>query len=286
MRIVLLPPDIPVFNSASQMSLIHPTATIDARATLDPSVQVGPYVVIDAHVTVGPGCRIGPHVHLTGHTTIGANNLFHSGAVIGDAPQDLKYDGAPTRLVIGDNNVFREHTTVHRSNKLADATHIGHSNFLMANSHIGHNTILGDHNIIANGALIAGHVTVMDRAFISGNCLVHQFVRVGTLALMQGGSAISKDLPPFAIARGDNRICGLNIIGLRRAGFTPEQRLELKRLYHLLFRRGNQLRAAVDEASITFQSPAAQQLLDFVKATRRGVCTDGSRRPDSPEEND
>ena len=284
MRIILLSPDLSVLNRASQMSLIHPTAIVDPRSRLDSSVRVGPYAVIDAHVTVGEGCQIGPHVHLTGHTTIGAHNTFHSGAVIGDAPQDLKYDGSPTRLVIGDHNVIREHATVHRSNKLTHDTVIGSHNFLMALCHIGHNVIVGNHVIIANGALVAGHATVADRVFISANCLVHQFVRIGTLALMQGGSGISKDLPPFTVACGNNGICGLNIVGLRRAGFTSEQRLELKRLYHLLFRNGRRLSAAIEAAEQEFSSPAARQLLDFVKTTSRGLCSDTSRQSDAVEE--
>lgn len=284
MRIILLFPDLPVLNWRSQMSLIHPTASIDPRARLDSSVQVGPFAVIDAHVSLGAGCRVGPHVHLTGHTLIGAHNVFHAGAVIGDAPQDVKYDGAPTRLTIGDHNVFREHVTVHRSNKLSDDTRIGNHNFLMAHCHVGHNTILGDHNIIANGALLAGHVTLGDRVFISGNCLVHQFVRIGGLALMQGGSAISKDLPPFTIARGDNGMCGLNIIGLRRAGFSPEQRLELKKVYQQLFRQGEKLSSAVMLATAQFHTPAAKQMLEFVSATRRGLCADTGRRSSAPDE--
>src|SRR5919108_6171725 len=198
--------------------MIHPTAIIHPAAHLDPTVSIGPYAVIDENVVVGPGCRIGPHVHLTGRTTIGANNWFHSGCVIGDAPQDLKYRGEPTRLRIGDDNVFREHVTVHRSTNEAEETKVGARNYLMALSHVGHNVQVGDQVIIANGAMLGGHSVVQDRAFISGNCLVHQWVRVGTLALMQGGSAISKDLPPYTVARGDNAICGLNIIGLRRAG--------------------------------------------------------------------
>ena len=151
---------------------------------------------------------------------IGAGNRFYAGCVIGEAPQDVKYKDEPTRLHIGDNNLFREGVTVHRSAKAGEATVIGSHNFLMVNSHVAHKCCLGNHVILANGALLGGHVEVADRVFISGNCLVHQFIRVGTLALMQGGSAISKDLPPFTIARGDNRLCGLNIIGLRRAGFT------------------------------------------------------------------
>jgi len=254
--------------------MIHSTAVIHPKAQLDSTVLVGPYVVIDEFVTLGAHCRIGPHVYLTGITEVGAHNQFHAGCVIGDAPQDLKYKGEATRLRIGEHNVFREHVTVHRSNKPSEETVLGSNNFLMAHSHVGHNVVMGDHVIMANGALLGGHVTVADRAFISGNCLVHQFVRIGTLALMQGGSAISKDLPPFTVARGDNGICGLNAIGLRRAGFTSEERLELKQLYHALFRSGQNLRNACAVAQKQFSSPAARTLLDFMAATRRGVCRD------------
>ena len=175
---------------------------------------------------------------------------------------------------IGVDNVFREHATVHRSANVGEDTAIGSSCLLMANSHVGHNGVLGNHVILANGALLGGYVTVGDRAFISGNCLVHQFTRVGELALMQGGAGISKDLPPFTIARGDNRICGLNVVGLRRAGVSPQERLELKRLYHFLFRRGGRLREAVEEARGQFSSEPARRMLEFVHATKRGICRD------------
>ena len=254
--------------------MIHPTAVIHPKAQLDSSVTVGPHSVIDEHVVIGPHCRIGPHVYLTGITLIGAHNQLHAGCVIGDAPQDLKYKGEPTRLRIGDYNVLREHVTVHRANKLSEDTVIGSNNFLMAHSHVGHNTVLGNDVILANGALLGGHVTVGDRAFISGNCLVHQFVHVGTVALMQGGAAISKDLPPFTVARGDNGICGLNTIGLRRAGFTSDQRLELKQLYHALFRSEQNLRAACAQAQQQYSSAPALLLLDFLARSKRGICGD------------
>jgi UDP-N-acetylglucosamine acyltransferase len=254
--------------------MIHPTAIIHPQAKLDATVQVGPFAVIDAGVELGAGCVVGPHVYLTGETKIGAGNRFHAGCVIGDAPQDLKYKNEPTRLRIGDDNVFREHVTVHRSNKTAEDTVIGSHNFFMANSHVAHNCAVGDHVILANGALLGGHAVVQDRAFISGNCLVHQFTRVGALAIMQGGAAISQDLPPFTIAQRENEICGLNVVGLRRAGFTAEQRLELKRLYHLLFRRGKNLREALAAARKNFNGTTAKILLDFVAAAKRGVCSD------------
>jgi len=256
--------------------VIHPTAVVHPQAKIDPTVRIGPYTVIDEGVEVGPNCVIGPQVYLTGLSSIGSDNRFFAGCVIGEAPQDLKYGGAATRLQIGDHNVFREGVTVHRSNKTTEATVIGSHNFLMAHCHVGHNCHLGDRVIIANGALLGGHAILEDRAFISGNCLVHQFVRVGTLALMQGGSAISKDLPPYTVARGDNGICGLNTVGLRRAGISPTERLELRQLYHLLFRQGLNISQAIASARKRFSSAAARTMLEFLSSSKRGVCADTS----------
>lgn len=261
--------------------MIHPTAIIHPKAALDSTVRVGPYAVIDEGVMIAADCHIGPHVYLTGNTRIGQHNHFFAGCVIGEAPQDLKYRGAPTGLSIQDHNIFREHVTVHRSTKVGEETRIGSHNFLMANSHVAHNCDLGNHVILANGALLGGHASLADRVFISGNCLVHQFVRVGTLALMQGGSAISKDLPPYTIARGDNGICGLNTVGLRRAGFSPDQRLELKEIYHALFRAGVNLHTALAQARDRYSSPAAKVMIEFLAGcSARGVCSDTGRRAD------
>jgi UDP-N-acetylglucosamine acyltransferase len=265
--------------------MIHPTAIIHPKAKLDSTVRVGPCTVIDEGVELGANCVVGPHVYLTGLTKIGAANTFHAGCVIGDSPQDLKYKNEPTGLRIGDNNVFREHVTVHRSTKTPDETIIGSRNFLMQHSHVAHNCVIGDDTIIAGGALLAGHVVVQDRAFVSGNCLVHQFCRVGTLAMMQGGTAISKDLPPFCTALKDNEMCGLNVIGLRRAGFSPEERIELKQLYKALFRSGKNFGEALAAAQKTFSSAPSKILLDFVAKAKRGVVTDiGKARGDSEDE--
>jgi len=254
--------------------MIHPTAIIDPQASLAASVQVGPYAVIEGGVELGADCVVGPHVYLTGRTRIGAGNHFHAGCVIGDLPQDLKYKGAPTRVIIGDHNVFREHVTVNRATTAGDATEVGSHNFLMAGAHIAHNCVVGSHVIMANGATLGGHVTVQDRAFLSAFCLVHQFCRVGTLAIMRGGSAVSKDLPPFTVARGDNGICGLNVVGLRRAGFSAAERLELKQVYHALFRGGGIFREALAAARAKFASPGARAMLEFVSTAKRGVCAD------------
>lgn len=260
--------------------MIHATAVIHPNAQVHPTVRVGPYAVIDGDVMIGPDCEIGPHAFLTGVARIGARNRFHAGCVIGDGPQDLKYKGEATGVRIGDDNVFREHVTVHRSNKVGEDTIVGNGNLLMANSHVGHNSVVGSNVILANGALLGGHVLVENGAFLSGNCLVHQFTRIGTLALMQGGAGISKDLPPYTIARGDNGMCGLNVVGLRRAGMAPAERLELKRLYHFLFRWGKRLRVAVEEARAQFTGEACRQMIEFVAATKRGICRDTS----GPEE--
>jgi UDP-N-acetylglucosamine acyltransferase len=259
--------------------VIHPTAIIHPRAEVDPTACVGPYAVIDEEVRLGEQCVVGPHVYLTGRTAIGPGNVFHAGCVIGDAPQDLKYHGEPTVLRIGGHNVFREHFTAHRANKPDTETVIGSHNLFMAGSHVGHNSVVQDHVIIANGAMLGGHVEVADRAFISGSCLVHQFCRVGTLSLMQGGAAISKDLPPYTMSLRVNEMCGLNVIGLRRAGVLPEQRQELKRLYHALFRGGKILSAAILEARAGITSGPSKILLDFVASGRRGVCADAGKRP-------
>ena len=253
--------------------MIHPTAIIHPKAQVHESAQVGPYTVIDADVELGPDCVVGPHVYITGKTRIGSGNRFFAGSVIGEAPQDLKYSGALTGVQIGDRNVFREHVTVHRSSKPEEDTVLGSDNFLMANAHVAHNCRLHNHVIMANGSLLGGHAEIYDRAFISGNCLVHQFTRVGTLAMMQGGSGASKDVPPFTIAHNINSLAGLNIIGMRRAGINSADRLEVKRLYHLLFRSPEGgFQKAFARAQGEFSSGIARQVFDFLAGAKRGVC--------------
>jgi UDP-N-acetylglucosamine acyltransferase len=254
--------------------MIHPTAIIHPQAKLDATARVGPYAVIDADVELGADCVVGPHVYLTGVTKIGGGNKFHASCVIGDAPQDLKYKNEPTCLRIGDQNVFREHVTVHRATMPGDETVIGSHNYFMAGAHVGHNCTIGDHVILVNGAVLGGHVTVQDRALLSAHCGIHQFRRIGTLSLTQGCSIITQDLPPFTIAAGVNIIRGLNVVGLRRAGFTAEQRLELKKLYHLLFRSGQKMAVALAEAKEKFHSAPAKTLMEFVAGAKCGVCAD------------
>ncbi|MBC8244020.1 MAG: acyl-ACP--UDP-N-acetylglucosamine O-acyltransferase [Verrucomicrobia bacterium] len=257
--------------------MIHPAAIIHANAQLHESVRVGPFSIIDEQVTLGAGCELGPHVHLTGHTAIGAENRFHTGCVIGAAPQDLKYSGEPTRLIIGERNTFRENVTLHRSNTPDEDTRIGSENFFMANSHVGHNAIIGNKVILANGALVGGHAMIGDGAFLSGNAVVHQFCRVGAFAMMQGCAGVSLDLPPFTIVRGINGMCGLNSVGLKRAGFSAEERSQLKKTYHAIFLSGDLLKDALEKARAEFTGVLAGQLIDFVAASQRGTCSHTKR---------
>jgi UDP-N-acetylglucosamine acyltransferase len=258
--------------------MIHPTALISSEAELHETVKVGPYVVVDGEVEIGEGTVIGPHVHLTGRTKIGKNNVIHTAAVIGGAPQDMKYCGEPTGIRIGNNNNIREHVTLHRSNTPEEDTVIGAGNFFMAHSHVGHNAQVGNENIFANGALLGGHTKVADKVFLSGNCAVHQYVRIGELAMMQGNAAISQDLPPYTMVYGVNKLCGLNIIGLRRAGFTAEQRQELHYHYKRIFIEGNNVGKTVREALDQSPGDKARRLLQFIAESERGVCSHASRK--------
>jgi UDP-N-acetylglucosamine acyltransferase len=251
---------------------IHPTALIDARAEVHADADIGPYVVIDGAVHVGARTRVGAHATLTGWTEIGADNVIHPGAVIGDTPQDLAFGGEESYLRIGDRNVFREHVQIHRGTKPGSSTVIGSDNYFMTNSHVGHNCRVGNHVILANGALLGGYVEVEDQVFVSGNCAVHQFVRVGRLAILRGLSRTSRDVPPFCIMDGTHTVRAINRVGLRRAGFTATQIRALQNAFVHLFRRGGNLGKAVAELDNESVSTEVRYLIDFIRASKRGVC--------------
>jgi UDP-N-acetylglucosamine acyltransferase len=253
------------------MSGIHPTAIIDPAAQLAPDVQVGPYAIIDSGVTLGPGCIVRPHAHLVGPLTMGRNNLIGTGAVIGERAQHLRYDGPNMGVTIGDDNTFREHTTVH-SGTTEHATRIGHRNYFMANSHAAHDCEIGNQCIFANGALLAGHVTVADSVFISGNCAVHQFTHVGRLAMMSGGATTSKDIPPFFVQEGRNRVVGVNVVGMKRVGISSEQIDAVREAYRMLYMQRKVLPAAVEtiERHLGHVDVVAE-LIAFIRTSKRGI---------------
>jgi UDP-N-acetylglucosamine acyltransferase len=255
---------------------IHPSAVIDAGAEIESDVEIGPYVVIEGHVKIKRGTRVMAHAYLTGWTEIGERNEIHVGAVLGDAPQDKAYNGAETYLQIGDENIFREYVQVHRGTAAGSSTIIGSKNFLMATSHVGHNCKLGDNVILANGALLGGYVEVGNNVFISGNCVVHQFVRIGDHALMRGLSGTSRDVPPYAIVDWQHTIRGVNVVGLKRAGFDERRIRAIRGAFRALFRKGRNLALAVKEVEKSDgANPDVSALLDFIKASERGVCFGG-----------
>jgi UDP-N-acetylglucosamine acyltransferase len=252
---------------------IHPTAAIDPRAEIAPDCDIGPYVVIDGPVKIQRGTRVMAHATLMGWTEIGEENEIHPGAALGDAPQDKAYSGAESYLKIGDRNVIREFAQLHRGTMPGSSTVVGDENYLMAGAHVGHNCRLGDHIVLANGALLAGHVEVGDCAFISGNCVVHQFVRVGELSLMRGLSGASRDVPPYSIVDWQHTVRGVNVVGLKRAGFDEPRIRRLKEAFRVLFRKGRNLSLAVREIEIKEDlAPEVLRLLEFIKSSKRGVC--------------
>src|SRR6266404_8131992 len=252
---------------------IHPTALIDPRAEIDSEVDIGPYVVIEGQIKIKRGTRVMAHACLTGWTEIGEDNEIHPGAILGGAPQDHAYEGQETYLRIGNHNIIREHVKIHRGTTAGSATIIGDNNFLMANSHVGHNCRLGDNVILANGALLGGYVEVGDKVFISGNCVVHQFVRIGDYALMRGLSGTSRDVPPYAIVDWQHTVRGVNVVGLKRAGFDDQRIRQIREAFRVLFRKGRNLSLAIKEIENSASgSEDVSGLLDFIKSSKRGVC--------------
>ncbi len=253
---------------------IHPTAIVDRGAELDSSVEVGPFAVIGPHVRIGAGTTVGPHAVIEGRTTIGARNRIFQLAALGAIPQDLKYQGEPTELVLGDDNQIREFTTLHiGSAGGGGVTRLGNGNLIMANAHVAHDCQLGNQVILANSVALAGHVHIGDRAIVGGLAAVHQFVRLGQLAFISGGAMVVMDVPPFCTAQGDRAaLSGLNTVGLTRAGLSPEVAKHLKEAYKILFRTGLGLQAAI--AQTKAQVPAGAEvaaLLAFVASSERGL---------------
>jgi UDP-N-acetylglucosamine acyltransferase len=264
---------------------IHPTALVSPKAELDPSVEVGPHAIIDDHVRIGPRTRVGPRAWITGWTDIGPDNVIHHGCVIGHEPQDIGYDGSETFVKIGAGNTFREYVTVHRGATKEDrVTTIGDRCYFMVGSHVGHNCRVGNGVLMVNGAMLAGHVTVEDRANISGACLIHQFVRVGTLVMMAGGTRVNKDVPPYCMTYHSNDVVGLNTIGLRRAGVPPERRTALRAAFRTLYLSGLNIREALDQVRAMPQTPEIAHFLEFIAASKRGICSWRGGRAEEQEE--
>ena len=253
------------------MTNIHPTAIIHPSAKIDPSTVVGPYTVIGEDVQIGKNNHIGPFCVIE-NTTMGDNNELIASCFIGVKPQDLSYKDEHTRVVMGNGNKIRECVTIHRSTFVDKPTTLGNNNLLMANSHLAHDVQMGNNCIIANSTGIAGHVIIEDRVVMSGMVGVHQFSRVGTMAMISGGAMVPVDVPPYCIAQGERaKLVGLNIIGLRRAGLTRETILQIKRAFKLMFRSGKRLEEAMSELEAAQPCKEVQHIIDFCRASQRGV---------------
>jgi UDP-N-acetylglucosamine acyltransferase len=256
----------------AQSARVHPTAVVDPAADIGEGVEVGPHAVIEGDVRVGAGCVLRPGVHLVGPLTMGCHNTVFSYSVLGERPQHLRYNGEPAPLVIGDHNVFREYVTIHRGTAATGQTRIGNHNFLMANSHVAHDCRVGDHCILANGALLAGHCTLENNVYISGNSAIHQFVRVGRLALLSGVSSSTVDIPPFILQNRTNTVVGVNVVGMRRAGVTGAGIDAVRKAFHVLYREGHVLPVALAKIERDLGAvPEIAEMVAFIRGSSRGI---------------
>jgi len=261
---------------------VHPTAVVHPKANLDDGVKIGPYTVVEEHVAIGRGTNVQALAHIKDHTTLGCNNVIHTGVVIGGVPQDRAFEGKPSYVTIGDDNIFRENVTVHRGSKPESQTIIGNKNLFMVNAHVAHNNVVGSHVIMVNNSVLAGYVEVQDHATIGAYCAVHQFCRVGKYAFMRGYARASRDVPPYCIVEELHTIRALNVVGLKRAGFSIERLHALKQAFQLLFRSDRNLKLAMEHVENNVElTEDVRYLIDFIKLSKRGVAMGKRKSPES-----
>jgi UDP-N-acetylglucosamine acyltransferase len=256
--------------------MIHPAALVDSKAEIEDGVEIGPYSIVEKGVFIGEGAWIGPHVVIREGTTIGKGCRIFQFSSIGEAPQAVAYRGEKTSLIIGNNNIIRESVTLHRGTvKGGGQTVIGNRNFFMAYSHVAHDCRIGHQVVLANGATLAGHIIIEDYAVIGGLAAVHQFCRIGAHAFVSGLTGVVLDIPPYMLAAGSRaKLFGLNTVGLKRQNFSEETIRALKTAYRIIFRSGLTLEKAfqkVEESPIS-QKAEVNDLLQFIRQTRRGIC--------------
>ena len=257
------------------MPTIHPSAIVSADAQLADDVTVGPFAIIDAGASIGAGCQIRPQAWITGNAILGESNHVGYGAIIGDNPQDTSFDpNTPSHVVIGDNNRIGDYATIHRSTFSGGSTTIGNDNFIMIGVHVGHDVQIGNRNVLANNVLLGGHIKIGNHIFLGAGAGFHQFIHIGDYSITQGNAAVSRDVPPYCVVHGQNALSGLNVIGLRRGGFSAEDRADIKRAYNRLFRSGGNLKQALALADDEQWSAAAHQLLSAARSpSRKGLMS-------------
>jgi len=257
------------------MRNIHETALVDPRAELDLDVEIGPYSIVGSRVKIGKGTRVKSHVVIEGNTSLGEGNVVFQFATVGSVPQDLKYRGEDSQLIIGNHNTIREFASLNPGTKGGGmVTRIGNHNLLMMYCHVAHDCIIGDHNIVANGATLGGHVVIEDYVIVGGLVGIHQFVKVGTTAILGAGSMVSKDIPPYCNATGDRaELRGLNLEGLKRRGFNKAQIEALKKAYRTIFQSGLRTKDALVKVRKEIAgSTEVEQLAQFIENSHRGIC--------------
>ena len=254
-------------------------AAVSAQAELGCDVSIGPFCVVEAGARIGDGCQLASHVVIKSGTTLGKSNEIGEGAVLGGKPQHLRAGSESGPLVVGDHNQIREHVTIHRGLSPETETTIGDRNLIMVGAHIGHDCHVGNHTIIANNVMMSGHVEIADRAYLSGAAGFHQFCRVGRLAMVGGQAHCSQDVPPFVTVDGvSTQICGLNLVGLKRAGISPAEILELKAAYRLIYRSGLLWQDMLQVLANTFKSGPAAEFHPFLSKSQRGFLSERQSR--------
>ncbi len=261
---------------------IHPLAVVSPGARLGAGVTVGPFAIIEDGAQLGDFCTVASGAVIKAGVIAGCHNEFHEHAVIGGAPQHAARPAETGRVVIGDHNVFREHVTIHRAMKPDGLTTVGHRNYVMAGGHFGHDAVVGSNCIFANASLLGGHATVEDRAFVSGAVAVHQFCRIGRLAMVGGHARVTQDIPPYMLVDGhSNCVVGLNIVGLRRSGHSSDDIAELKAAYRAVYRRGLPWREVLTVLEQEFAAETIDHLRRFLATGSRGFVQE-RRAPPTP----
>ena len=254
---------------------IHPTAVVSTKAKIGKNVEIGPFSIVEDEVSIGDNCRLASHVIVKNGTTLGSNNLVFESAVLGGYPQHVNMPKDPGKVIIGSGNTIRESSTVHRALKPDAVTAIGDNNLLMVNVHVAHDCCVGNNVIMTNNSLLGGHVAVGDRAFVSGAVAVHQFCRIGTLAMVGGQSHIVKDIPPFVTVDGlSSLIVGLNTIGLRRAGYNSGDIRILKEAYRVIYRSALPWKEIIQRLKTEFANTPAAPFYEALSATTRGIVSE------------
>ena len=254
-------------------AIVAPTARVHPQAIVGPQAHIGEFAIVEEDVVIGAFCRLEPYVYVKRWTTLGERNEISAGTVLGTDPLDKNFTGQRSYLRIGDGNIIREHYTISRGTQPESVTSIGNGNYIMTSGHIAHNCVIGNNCVIASCALVAGHVHVEDQAFISGGVVIHQFSKIGRLAMVGGNSRVNMDLPPYFLYTDFNaRPNGINAVGLKRAGLSGEEIRALKSAYRLLYRSGLKLKDALTRIGAELDNEHTRHLVKFIESSDRGIC--------------